>query len=89
MTQLFYRFFYHLAHIGLLESLNEAHLHALYYIFLPRINHAFQLFIQGTLQKSGLAALDFVEQVDDSYGIEEAFYIIKIESTNPNPWRIV
>ena len=32
-----------------------------------------QLFVQGflTLQRSGLVALDFAEQVDESYGVEE------------------
>ena len=94
MTQLFYRLFYHLEHCGLLDSLNEAHLYALHYVYLPRINHALevfqrgwnhhsirtegshsphQLFVQGflTLQRSGLVALDFAEQVEESYGVEE------------------
>ena len=94
VTQLFYRLFYHLEHLGLLDPLNEAHLYALQYVYLPRINHALeafqrgwnyhsirtegnhsphQLFIQGslTLQRSSLVALDFSEQIDDGYGIEE------------------
>jgi hypothetical protein len=83
--------FYHLEHLGLLESLNETRLYALHFVCLPRINSAFQkgwnhhsirtegnrsphqLFVQGslTLQRSGLVALDFGEQVDDNYGVEE------------------
>ena len=94
VTQLFYRLFYHLENIGLLDPLNEAHLYCVHYVFVPRINRALeafqkgwnhhsirtennksphQLFVQGylSLQRSGLVALDFAEQVDTNYGIEE------------------
>ena len=66
MTQLFYRLFFHLEHLGLLDPLNEVHLYPLHYVYLPWINH-----VLLDLQRSGLVALDFAEQVSDSYGVEE------------------
>ena len=47
VTQLFYRLFYHLEHIGLLDPLNEAHLYALHYVYIPRINRSLEAFQRG------------------------------------------
>lgn len=94
VTQLFYRLFYHLEYHNQLDPLNEAHLAAIHYIFLPRINLSLkhfkegwnshsvrtehnhsphQLFVSGVLRlhRQGLVAIDFLENVDDSYGISE------------------
>ena len=79
--------------MDILDLLNEKHLYALHYVFIPRINRALSDFIKGwnnhpirtahhksphqlftagalLLQHSGLAALDFFNDVDDSYGID-------------------
>ena len=47
VTVLFYRLFYFLEHNGLLDPLNEKHLFALQYVFLPRINRALEIFHEG------------------------------------------
>ena len=93
VTQIFYRLFYYLEHLELLDCTNEIHKYALHYIFLPRINkaiHTFsdgwnshgirternksprQLFTEGALrlQRTGLHAVDFFQNVDDVYGSE-------------------
>ena len=46
-TQLYYRLFYFLEHCGLLDPVNENHLFALHYIFLPRINKSLDAFRNG------------------------------------------
>ena len=46
-TQLFYRLFYFLEHNALLDPINEQHLFALHFIFLPRINRALDTFRDG------------------------------------------
>lgn len=94
VTQLFYKLFYHLEYHNLLDPNNEAHLSAIHYIFLPRINQSLQhfqegwnshavrtannhsphqLFVSGTLRlhRQGLVAIDFLEDVDNSYGVTE------------------
>ena len=94
VTSLYYRLFYFLEHQEALDPLNEQHLFALHYVYLPRINRALsmfreswnhhsirttrhkspqQLFTEGVLHlhNSGLDALDFLEDVDDSYGIDD------------------
>ena len=94
VMKLFYRLFYYLEELGLLDHNNDVHIYALHYVFIPRINHALavfkdgwnnhglrtahnqspnQLFVAGVLQvhQSGLTALDFLDNVDESYGIEE------------------
>ena len=94
VTQLYHRLFYFMEYRGTLDPLDEQHIYALHYVYLPRINksldhfhegwnhHAirternmspYQLFISGALrlQRSGLAALDFFEAVDEEYGLEE------------------
>ena len=43
-TQLYYRLFYFLEHSGLLDPVNECHLFALHYIFLPRIYNSLDAF---------------------------------------------
>ena len=47
VTVVFYRLFYFMEHHGILDPLNEAHLFALQYVYLPRINHALQIFHEG------------------------------------------
>ena len=44
VTQLFYKLFYYLEHNNYLNPLNEAHITALHYIFIPRINQALTRF---------------------------------------------
>ena len=44
VTVLFYRLFYYLEHIGLLDPVNELHLYALHYVFLPRLRKALKEF---------------------------------------------
>ena len=81
--------FYHLEHLGLLDA---AHLHALHYVYIPRINRALEAFQEGWNHHSiltegnhsphqffctwipnstGLVTLDFTEQINSSYGIDE------------------
>ena len=45
VTILFYKLFYFMEHHGLLDHLNDRHLWALHYIFLPRINKALAEFV--------------------------------------------
>jgi len=40
VTKLFYKLFYYLEELGLLDHNNDVHIYALYYIFIPRVNHA-------------------------------------------------
>ena len=47
VTTLYYRLFYFLENQGLLDPLNEVHIFALHYVYLPRINRALTLFKQG------------------------------------------
>ena len=44
VTGTFYRLFYFLEHHNMLDPINESHLFALHYVFLPRINEALQHF---------------------------------------------
>lgn len=44
VTKLFYRLFYFLEENNQLDPLNEQHLYALHYVFVPRINHALNEF---------------------------------------------
>ena len=44
VTGIFYKLFYFLEHHDLLDPINEDHLFALHYVYLPRINQALQLF---------------------------------------------
>ena len=94
VTILYYRLFYFLECQQLLDPLNEIHLYALHYVYLPRIGHALDIFregwhhhsirtennltphrlyVQGTLNvhSSGLSALDFLDKVDDMYGVDD------------------
>lgn len=91
VTSLYYRLFYFLEQSDILDALNEVHLFALHFVYIPRINQALkefqqgwnyhgirtashltphQLFVRGSLQlhSSGLAAVDFFDDVDDHYG---------------------
>ena len=47
VTQLYYSLFYHMEELGILDPLNEKHLFALHYIFIPRINHSLNAFTVG------------------------------------------
>lgn len=52
VTQLFYRLFYHLEHVGLLSTVNEVHLYALHYVFLPRINNALPAWMESSFYQN-------------------------------------
>ena len=91
---MFYCLSYHLEHLGLLDA---AHL---YYVYIPRINRALeaffhsygtphQLFVHGylTLQRSSLVTLDFTEQIDSSYGIDEEGLISEESHLKVRPTR--
>lgn len=107
VTVLFYKMFYYLEHHGLLDPINELHLWALHYVFIPRINRSFQEFVNGwnnhplrtaghkspqqlftagalLLQNSQIAALDFFDSVDESYGIDPDGPITLSESEGVN-----
>ena len=94
VTGTFYRLFYFLEHNDMLDPINDYHLYALHYVFIPRINEALlhfqeswnnhhirtergmtpnQLFVAGSLQlrNSGMAAVDFFNNVPESYGTDE------------------
>lgn len=47
VTRLFYNLFYFLEQHDLLDPLNELHIFALHYIFVPRINRALEAFQEG------------------------------------------
>ena len=47
VTLLFYRLFYFLEQHGLLDPLNEVHLFALHYVYMPRLNPALKTFQDG------------------------------------------
>ncbi len=47
VTILFYKLFYFLEHHSLLDHLNERHLWALQYVFVPRINRCLQQFVNS------------------------------------------
>ena len=47
VVKLYYDLFYFLESQLLLDPLNDIHLFALHYVYLPRINHSLQVFTQG------------------------------------------
>ena len=47
VTKLFYKLFYYLEELGLLDQNNNVHIYALHYIFMPRMNHALAVFKEG------------------------------------------
>ena len=47
MTSLYYRLFFFLEKSDLLDALNEIHLFALHYIYIPRINQSLKEFQEG------------------------------------------
>ena len=47
VTKLFYRLFYYLEELGILNPDNGVHIFSLHYIYLPRINEALALFRNG------------------------------------------
>ena len=46
-TQLYYRLFYYLEDRELLDPMNDVHLFALHYVYLPRINKMLEGFVEG------------------------------------------
>ena len=46
-TYIYYAIFYYLEEQEYLNPLNEIHLYCLHYVFLPRINHHIQQFVDG------------------------------------------
>jgi len=47
IISLYYRLFYFLEARGMLDPINEIHLYAIHYVYLPRINHALVQFSEG------------------------------------------
>ena len=47
VTQMYYRLFYHMERIGILNPLYNVHLFALHHVYLPRINNAIEMFVRG------------------------------------------
>ena len=47
VTNLYCKLFYFLEHHGILDPLNEHHLRALHYVFIPRINRALEEFVNS------------------------------------------
>ena len=47
VTVVFYKLFYYMEHHDLLDPMNEKHLYALHYVFIPRINRALEDFRHG------------------------------------------
>ena len=47
VTQLYYRLFYYLEQRRLLDPVNEVHIFALHYVYLPRINKSLEAFKDG------------------------------------------
>ncbi len=47
VVQFFYRLFYYMEDLGILDPLNEYHLFGLHYIFVPVINHALHVFSES------------------------------------------
>ena len=48
VLQFFYRLFYYMENTGILDPLNEYHLFALHYVFVPAINHALEVFTNSS-----------------------------------------
>ena len=94
VTSLYYRLFYFMEQSDILNPLDEKHLFALHYVYIPRINRALLSFMNGwnhhpirtahnksphmlfsggmlLLRHSQLTALDFFENVDVDYGIDD------------------
>ena len=47
VTSVYYRLFYHLEQLGALDPLNELHVYALHYVFIPRIRKSLEEFKSG------------------------------------------
>ena len=47
VTKLFYRLFYHMEQLDLLNPVNEVHIFALHYVYIPRVNKSLQEFKNG------------------------------------------
>ena len=76
VTTLYYRLFYFLEIQSLLDPLNEVHLFALSYIYLPRINRALNVFREGWNHHRIRTAHNrsphqlFISAVDNTYRID-------------------
>ena len=66
VTQVYYRLFYYMEDIGILNPLDERHLFALHYIFIPRLCSSLAIFSEGwnnhTLSSSGRTPLQLYTQ---------------------------
>ena len=47
VLQFYYRLFYHMEQLGILDPMNEHHLFSLHYIYVPVINNAIHLFTES------------------------------------------
>ena len=47
VCSVYYRLFYFLEHYEILDPINDAHLYALHYVYIPRINNSLQQFIEA------------------------------------------
>lgn len=47
VLQFYYRLFYHMEQLGILDPMNEHHLFSLHYIYVPAINNAIHLFTES------------------------------------------
>ena len=47
VTQIYYRLFYFLEYQGILNPVNEYHLFALHYVFMPRLNKSMESFVKS------------------------------------------
>ena len=47
VTQIYYRLFYFLEYEGILNPVNEYHLFALHYVFMPRLNKSMESFVKS------------------------------------------
>jgi len=47
VTKLFYRLFYHMERLDLLNPVNEVHIFALHYVYIPCVNKSLQEFKNG------------------------------------------
>lgn len=57
VTVLFYKLFYFMEQTDILDPLNEEHLYALHYGFIPRVNRALSEFMRGCCYYSILGLL--------------------------------
>ena len=94
VTILYYHLFHFLECQQLFDPVNDIHLYALHYVYLPRIGHALDILREGwnihstrtdnninthqlyaigtlTMHSYALIAPDFLNEVDETYGIDD------------------